>query len=655
MGPDGTTVSLGVPLTATQAKASRLWMQVHGLSYEGKASIQVNSGPWIELNNSSVSVEEPGKSYGGIGGGFSTLKLSMEMRRQFTRFGPGLNRISFRFNHTDGVSIGFRVLKLQLLDEHGQPLLPASSFTQGDPRQWQPPLADGANIAEGARLWHSAELQESTLVGAPTILATCSDCHAHDGRDLKYFNYSNHSIIERSKFHGLTGQQGAQIASYIRTLKNADGTDMPSPGRPWNPPYQPGPGLDSKPVSEWAAGAGIDAVLDKDTDTLPYLFPNGITKNAIASTQTLNMRELPIALQLIDWNHWLPRVHPKDAWGQTFLSSGLNTQYPLLRSYLSGTSGNALTASTIKTQINVFEARAMQFGQSIVFPNLRKGDYTQAILTPVQNLALYSAAQWHAVKEWELMQEFGLEGHGADFFGAKAEGQRQWLTATSFYSSPAMMRVPAAGEVGTPWDDNITFSYLNTSWYQIQLIQNAGNRQRQGNNPVDWGYLPGRTIDLLYSTAGHVDVVRLTAQLVKGMQEQDNGVGPQGNFGFAPNGMSDLAMLGTPFFRSNTDYNANAWKTAPAGTRAQVLTAYLGAYFDLLRKFTPQQYYQQDGYGGIAQPNEDPSVYTNKLGFKLYSIIPYYRQIGVDGTLLNNMCDWAKTVWPKGNWAKLKK
>ena len=85
------------------------------------------------------------------------------------------------------------------------------------------------------------------------------------------------------------------------------------------------------------------------------------------------------------------------------------------------------------------------------------------------------------------------------------------------------------------------------------------------------------------------------AELVKGMQEQDNGVGPSGNYGFAPNNMSDIWLLGNPFFRGNgdnADYNTAAWGTAPPGTQAQVLNAYLGAYFDLLQKFTPQQYYQ---------------------------------------------------------------
>jgi hypothetical protein len=91
------------------------------------------------------------------------------------------------------------------------------------------------------------------------------DCHTEDGRDLKYFNFSNYSIVSRSCFHGLSTRQGEQIASYIRSLP------LPNPGRPWNPPYQPRPGVDARPVSHWAVGAGLAWVLNQDIDALPYL------------------------------------------------------------------------------------------------------------------------------------------------------------------------------------------------------------------------------------------------------------------------------------------------------------------------------------------------------------------------------------------------
>ena len=76
------------------------------------------------------------------------------------------------------------------------------------------------------------------------------------------------------------------------------------------------------------AGAGLDAVLDSDADMLPYLAPGGSTAGW-AANQYLNAREIPIALQLRDWNSWLPQVHPVDAYGASFTQSGMNDGLPV--------------------------------------------------------------------------------------------------------------------------------------------------------------------------------------------------------------------------------------------------------------------------------------------------------------------------------------
>ena len=41
----------------------------------------------------------------------------------------------------------------------------------------------------------------------------------------------------------------------------------------------------------------------------------------------MNTREIPVAIQFPDWNEWLPRVHPKDAWGTTFVTHPAHTRY----------------------------------------------------------------------------------------------------------------------------------------------------------------------------------------------------------------------------------------------------------------------------------------------------------------------------------------
>ncbi len=106
---------------------------------------------------------------------------------------------------------------------------------------------------------------------------------------------------------------------------------MPHPGRPWNPPYQPGPGMQTRAAAELAAGAGLDWVLDDDSKTLRSLFQvhdgTAVPVAVFAPDGDLKLREIPIALQMPDWNHWLPQVHPLDAWGDRFAASEFNRMY----------------------------------------------------------------------------------------------------------------------------------------------------------------------------------------------------------------------------------------------------------------------------------------------------------------------------------------
>src|ERR1700685_3610974 len=80
VGINGTTASVTVDVPEAQASRVRsLWMQIHGLAYSDMVSVQVNGGAWLALNNDTAAVAEPGKSYGGIGGGFGTLKLNLPL------------------------------------------------------------------------------------------------------------------------------------------------------------------------------------------------------------------------------------------------------------------------------------------------------------------------------------------------------------------------------------------------------------------------------------------------------------------------------------------------------------------------------------------------------------------------------------------------
>ena len=96
LGADGTTVTRTVVLQAGQAASVRsLWLEVHGLHYAKEASAQVNTSAWKPLDNDTVTIAEPGRSFGGIGGGFATLVMTLPLPTGTVV--TGANAIRFRF------------------------------------------------------------------------------------------------------------------------------------------------------------------------------------------------------------------------------------------------------------------------------------------------------------------------------------------------------------------------------------------------------------------------------------------------------------------------------------------------------------------------------------------------------------------------------
>jgi hypothetical protein len=160
LGANGTTVSRTVALQAGPAESVRsLWLQIHGLRYADQASVQVNTSAWIHLNNNIVTIAEPGRSYGGIGGGFSTLVMTLTLPNGTVVSGE--NTIRFRFNQTDGIVSSYRVLAWNFLTVEGRKILPPDDFVEDPPESWTPPLPDAVSIQAGRELWRTASLRQA--------------------------------------------------------------------------------------------------------------------------------------------------------------------------------------------------------------------------------------------------------------------------------------------------------------------------------------------------------------------------------------------------------------------------------------------------------------------------------------------------------------
>jgi hypothetical protein len=657
VGENGTTSSVVVDVPGRRAREVRsLWMQIHGLSYADMVSVQVNQSAWISLNNDSVAVAEPGRSYGGIGGGFSTLKMTLALPPEVVV--EGANTIRFRFNRTDGVASGFRVVAFNLLTGDSRDVLERDAFRQDDPGTWPIPLPDPASLRAGQELWNSAQLKASTLLNASQIRARCSDCHAHDGRDLKYFGFSNASIVARSRFHGLSELQGQQIASYIRALP------VPSPGRPWNPPYQPGPGLDAQPAGHWAAGAGLSWTLDSDSATLPFIFaPDGdlaarstpgraatppdwnalvplIRRDAFRPDGNLNPREIPISLQLPDWNHWLPRVHPLDGWGPVFEKSEFFELYGATAGpssagahVASGRSKQSLRAMLASPDLPALIASGRIVAVFDKWTNARRAllksyvEGKRVNWSPDLALKAYSTQLWQLVKTWEMTQEFGLEGRGRELFGATGES-RTWFNTIPAATAPAAVNIPAgpSGMGGSA----LTNEYFNACWYELQVLVNSGNHRHRDRLPVDWIYVVGGFQDL-HAESRRPEPARLLVALIKAMQSTDPRIGPEDIAqGWRPNQNVD------PTIMVNAGW-APMFQPLSGDARRAITESLLGAWLEKTMQYPVGQYFRV----GLSESSyAPPAHYGNLSNNKVWEAAPLFTAAGIDPDLIRQLQKW---------------
>jgi hypothetical protein len=604
MGAEGTVAAVTIEIPQASARqASSLWLQIHGLEYPDLASVRVNDGTWVSLNNKTATVLQPGLSYGGIGGAFATLKMIVPMAPGSVV--QGLNRIEFRFNRTNGVVSGFRVLAFNLLKANGERLLPPEAFSQEDPDRWVAPLAGQREIAEGERLWRSAPLRASGLSEAPAIRAHCGDCHARDGQDLKYFNYSNLSIVARSQFHGLSQREGKQIASYIRSL------EMPHPGRPWNPPYQPGPGMQTRATAELAAGAGLGWVLDDDSKTLRSLFPEhdgpAVPVDVFAPDGELKLREIPIALQMPDWNHWLPQVHPLDAWGDRFAWSEFNRMYALLNT--------GPRAESPGDAANFF-ARWLKARSRFLAPP-KAND--AARWSPALAQSLYATLLWQLVKTWEISHFQGLEGAGGDIL---------WSNVVAANTAPATVNIPdsAIGMGGS----GLTNEYFNNAWYELQMLLNDGGHQHHGREPVDWVYVAGHERELeRWSRVPEPGRVLVTA--IAAMQSTGRDIGPQDKAkGWRPDQTIDPRMMVAPEW-------SETFAGLPAGERRAITQAWLSAWLEKCTSYPVATYFRLAQLPGSYEPPKELRAIS---GGKVWESASSFRAAGVDGNLVDRLGLW---------------
>jgi hypothetical protein len=243
------------------------------------------------------------------------------------------------------------------------------------------------------------------------------------------------------------------------------------------------------------------------------------------------------------------------------------------------------------------------------------------------------------VKQWELNQEFQLEGMGKAVHGPQAEA-RSWVWDNAFNTSPNLLHIPP----GSPSLHNgtrETWEYLAFAWYHEQLILNYSDYHPEGR-PIDWPYALS-TLNQLSAVNSGPQASLMMLWLIKALQASQFDSGPEiGPRGWHP-GINRESMLVDPSFP--------VWSEYSPSQRANVTEAYMQHWLAAVKQFTPLQFYK----GGWASPTEIPVAnFVDGWGNQLYYSLPQIHFYGASSGLVNQIADWAKTVWPLGNWDLVK-
>ena len=675
LSPTSATIDLDV---ADQPNADVLYLRIHAPVYRDvsinprpKFRVRLDAKPWVDIANSAVDVYAHEAAYGGLDGTYHTVRMTIPAA-DLGGFVSGDNTLEVQFIGTDGVTSGGRVVELDVRDATDSSSVLTAPLTLEDPLGWTPIYTDADSVAAGSALWRARNSLTRSSIDAGSLVASCNDCHAENGLDLWYYNFDDKSIVARSQFHGYTEQQGRLIASYIRSHATLYGPGYDPPGRPWNPPFQPGPGRDLLPVHQWAAGSGIDGVLEDDDETVDYA---SAALDSLAVTATLRMGNIPIAIQLPDWNEWVPDEHPLDmlTYGDDFEDLNMWTDYVHARDVLSTTAPEDVT--DLHDLINEIAREAKRYRKDVKGTALAPPDAPDKPWEEFQR----SLFHWAAVKTWELNREFSLEDDQGLVY-APYDEPRGWIGGDR---NPFDLAPHIITKDGFWFHTKHVGKYFSTAWYSAQTSIFNGNTVETGEiGPIDWNYHPNHVFGLP-KEGGPAHPYRALYSLQKMNQllyhYEDSGYNEdfgirwrQAHPGRYNPGSSDQVdyyadaepvRLGQTFDRMLSEFmdrlDAAGGPSAWDGRR-RVDTDGDGGYCDEDESKLKPATWDGDTGGGCTDDWVDPvsgDMRTNEVTANgRYAemwlwMIPQYRDAGVTEATLGRLIDWGAGVWPLGPWA----
>ncbi|MDH7445910.1 T9SS type A sorting domain-containing protein [Aquimarina sp. 2201CG14-23] len=488
----------------------------------------------------------------------------------------------------------------------------------------------------------------------------------------------------------MTEQEGKDIAAYIRSLSS--NSNIGRHGRPWNPPYQPGPVLKDRSIEQWAAGAGLDWVLENDADMAPYIFTNGTSKIGVRSVFDSDKMDdrtlLPLAIQLPDWKHWLPIIHPKDAytkneWWNNTLPDVQNPikNYETIRSqFVNNYNPSNIEGFNVPQKLRYvglgLDGRTgfryfYQHGANDTKHWRSEGGNANQHLTNGVDLemAKTSMARLQAVKYFELVNEFNLQDKAPQTVPNVEEDQpldRQW--PVKWYS---VFEVPAHFTSNNSrhyiGQEHRTAHFETTAWYNLQFVVNGGNGFVGGTTPTDFNYhTPFMGFSAYYS--GISEPLRRFSAINHMYQIRTwSGNNGPGNEGFRISNQGIWEMMGSS--NSNQEFHTPSYDIVKqldnieVGLADTVLEAMLLQFLKEAEKYdlntwprtTDGGNYQLDSANKTTAdlvtvqhngtPNNQRLLYH--YADKFYDIIPRIKNnFNVHCSITNRITNWCKAAWP---------
>ena len=228
---------------------------------------------------------------------------------------------------------------------------------------------------------------------------------------------------------------------------------------------------------------------------------------------------LPLAIQFPDWKHWLPMIHPMDAfsvdgfWDDESIEFNPKKGYKEFRTFLERNKEKYLSGD-----INTEEAISLMDANTEFWLQYRfflaqgaadgigehwrtEGGTAQTKLADgvPREFAATSLARLMAVQFFEIMNEFEFQDKAYWFTEYPEEdypSQRQWFGKMyQVYEIPPHFQASVdktGGSSGNNFEGQAlaTGQFESTNWYQLQSVVNGGNGMNSRNSPVDYNYNP---------------------------------------------------------------------------------------------------------------------------------------------------------------------